>query len=419
MAQPPDLHAAADSDSGSGTHLPASALKVPAFQRYFLVSCFSTFGLWILRFLIGWSAWSLTESALWVGMVSAAMLIPTFVLSPLFGVLADRINLRHGLSVTTLGQGLVGIAGAVLTYNGWLNSLWLLVLAAFLGMVAAAHHPMRLAMMPRLIAKALLPSGIGWSAMIFNSSRIVGPAIAAWLLTVGSLSVVFLVSGLLFITGVVLLQRVPSAPPEAEAGAASVLSDLVSGFRFALGSVPIRIILALTMVNGLMGRTVIELLPAISGRLLNGDAQILALLTALAGVGAIVGGLIMTRQKGQTHRLVRVVLLSLLASALLLVTMVWLQTLTAVATVILLLSLSMTVTGTGCQALTQLSVSDQYRGRVLSFWTVIAIGVPAIGAFLVGAAADTLGFGPVLTGVGILGAGLVILLAPGRHSVSA
>lgn len=394
-----------------------SAFSSPEFRRYYAASSCSTFGLWIMRFMLGWTAWSLTESAFWVGLVSTAMLIPTFLLSPIFGVVADRIKLRTGLMTTTLCQGLVGVAAGSTYWAGWLTIEWLLVLTFFKGMVTSAHQPMRLSMMPRLIDRSLLPSGIGLSAMMFNSSRIIGPAVGAGLLSLTSSGVVFWVSALLFFVAFALLFRLPPLWPQTVDEPKTMAQDLGAGFRFAVASPSIRLIFLLVVINGVHGRTLIELLPALSGQLLNGSANTLALLTALAGFGSILGGLIMSRQRGSERRLLRLVYLSLGLGAAALLPVHWFNQVVAISLMIFALSLCLTVVGTGCQALIQLTVEDEYRGRVLSLWTVLAMGVPAIGAFVMGALADGWGFAPVLVGFSLAVITVTLLLLPFRRVV--
>ena len=94
-------------------HIRRSALKEPEFKRYFPASWFSSLGSWMLRFLLGWSAWDLTESATWVGIVAALMLAPAFVLSPFFGILSDRVNPRHGLILSMVVHGVIGLVGSL------------------------------------------------------------------------------------------------------------------------------------------------------------------------------------------------------------------------------------------------------------------------------------------------------------------
>jgi MFS family permease len=160
----------------------------------------------------------------------------------------------------------------------------------------------------------------------------------------------------------------------------------------------IRLVFLLTLTSGLLGRTAIELLPAVSGQLLGGDSTILAKLTAAAGAGSILGGLIVSRQSGRLERLFTLVLFGLSIAAFTLLTAgLWNNT-WLVAGAIALISLCTTMIGTGCQAMVQLSVDETYRGRVMSLWTVIAMGAPALGALLIGSAADSLGF-PLAFGV--------------------
>lgn len=344
----------------------------------------------------------MTESALWVGLVSAAMLLPTFVLSPVFGVIADRINLRTGLLCTTLSQVLVALLAGVAFFTGWLSIEWLVVLSFVKGMVTAAHQPMRLSMMPRLIDRSLLPSGIGLSAMMFNSSRIVGPAAGAGLLAVTSAGWVFWVSALLFTLAAGLLFRLPLLAPEEPRVKKSIAQDLGAGLKFAVNHPAIRLILFLSFLNGIHGRALIELLPALSGQLLDGSANTLAFLTALAGLGSIVGGLVMSQQRGSERRLLRLVYLALLLGSCVLLPVLVFNQMLAISIIIFFLSLCMTVTGTGCQALAQLVVENEYRGRVLSLWTVIAMGAPAIGALFMGALADWYGFARVLVGFSLV-----------------
>ncbi|MEQ9463594.1 MAG: MFS transporter, partial [Haliea sp.] len=159
------------------------AFSESAFRRYFWSSCLSTLASWVLRFLLGWSAWALTGTATWVGIVSAAMLLPTFLLSPVFGVVSDRINPRNGMLLTLLGQGLIAAAAGTSQLLGLFSLPVLLVLACGVGAFTSAHQPMRLALLPLLVSRAVLPGAIGISAIVFNSSRILGPAVGGWLLS--------------------------------------------------------------------------------------------------------------------------------------------------------------------------------------------------------------------------------------------
>jgi predicted MFS family arabinose efflux permease len=165
-----------------------------------------------------------------------------------------------------------------------------------------------------------------------------------------------------------------------------------------------------------MGRTLIELLPAVSGQMLSGDSTTLATLTASAGVGSISGGLIVSRQGGRLSDLYWLSLGGLVAGALTLLSAAVWQTLWQTAVAVGLVSLCTTVIGTGNQALTQLMVEEAYRGRVMSLWTVVAMGTPAIGAVLVGSAADRVGFTTALMATAVLALAVVLFSARRLHA---
>lgn len=353
----------------------------------------ATLGSWVLRFLFGWAAWEATHSAFWVGAIAGLLLVPTFVLSPLFGIAADRFNPRNGLIITTLLQGVVAGLVAVVYQLNALTLGWLGGLALLFGCVTAAHTPIRLALLPRLVERAALPSAIGYSAMMFNSSRIVGPAIAAWLLTEVPVPAVFAVSAVIMVIAAGLLSRVQvNIPALAQRNHGSFFSQLRDGIRYSARHPAIRGVFLLTLTSGFLGRPFVELLPAVSGLMLDGDPATLATLTASAGVGSVFGGLIVSRQGGQLSQLFSLVLFGLTLASLVMFTASFWDAVLSVSIAVAIISLCTTMVGTGNQALAQLMVEESYRGRVMSLWTVVAMGVPAVGAILVGIMADRLGF---------------------------
>jgi MFS family permease len=379
-----------DPDASRAGRSRQSAFTFPQFRRYFFAICLSTSGTWVTRFLLGWSAWDLTHSALWVGIASAALLLPTFLLSPLFGVVSDRVRPRNGLLITLSSQALLVALAALASAGGWFNLGLLLTLAAAAGAVSAAHQPLRLALIPQLVGRDALPGAIGISAIVFNLSRILGPAGGAFLLSTSTAALAFGAAAALFAGAAFGMLLVRGSSPAHHSGDGPLIEELLAGLRFVSETPAIRLILLLTLINGLLGRSVIELLPAVSGILLGGTAADLATLTAAAGAGSILGGLLLTRLNSSEPTLIRLVLASLTLAALVLLPLAWARSLVGLSSVMAILSLATTLAGTGSQALAQLVVTDAYRGRVLSLWTVLTMGAPAIGGFLIGALADTL-----------------------------
>jgi len=374
----------------------SSAFSQPMFRRYFPSTCFISLAVWMVRFLIGWTAWELTHSAFWVGIIAATMLLPTFLLSPIFAILTDRINPRNGLIITVLSQGAISLLAGIAHLLGMLNLPLLMVQAILLGIVTSAHQPVRLALVPRLVPRGALPSAIGYGAMLFNTSRIIGPAVAAWIIAVYSESIAFFVATCLCVFSIPFLLSIKGVLPLKQKRSNSFINELKEGFVYAAAHPVIRLILFFTLINGILGRTIMELLPAFSGQLLLGTAETLAILSGVAGVGSIVGGLLLSRQSGDQQRLIKLVSYCLIFAATCLFVIQFLSGLYQFCVFIFVLSLMTTIAGAGAQALAQLTVDDAYRSRVLSFWTMMAMGVPAISAIGVGALAQEFGF-PVVS----------------------
>ena len=251
-----------------------SAFAHQRFRRFFPCSCFSTLGSWTVRFLLGWSAWDLTHSATWVGIVAGLMLAPAFLLSPIFGIVSDRINPRNGLLLTISGASLIAGLATLALIADWYSLELLLALALALGAVTAAHTPIRLALVPKLVPRQSLPSAIGYSAMVFNTSRILGPALGAWLISVSSVAMAYACAMLLFAIAVALLLSVQGIQASPATGPSGMGRQLLAGLRYVRHHRAIRLVFGYTLVNALLGRTVIELLPALSGQLLQGDSSL-------------------------------------------------------------------------------------------------------------------------------------------------
>jgi hypothetical protein len=114
--------------------------------------------------------------------------------------------------------------------------------------------------------------------------------------------------------------------------------------------------------------------------------------------------------RGRERTLLQLVFASLLLSSVVVLMVAWVRDLAGLGLMIMLVSMAVTMIGTGCQALIQVCVADAYRGRVLSIWTVVSLGVPALGAFFMGSVAELVGFVVVLIACALATAALVVLL---------
>jgi MFS family permease len=373
-----------------------SALKQTEFRQYFIASWFSTLAVWMGRFMFGLLIWQKTESFFWVGIISAALLLPTLIITPIFGVVSDRIDLRKGMLVWLSSQAFISFVTFVLYWIHEPSLVVLLVIAFVFGCVASAGSPLRLSLIPRLVPKDVLPNAVGLGAMIFNLSRVLSPAMAAVLLTIIAPEYIFFISGLLFSAAVLFNSKLSPLPPEKRETKQGKLDDLIKGFSFAYRSEFIFLMLLMTLINSQVGRALLELLPALSGTFTEGQPEDLALLTACSGAGSIFGALFISRQNGDKQRLMRLIMFAMMGTALAIVPILFTPPIVILSSLVCLISLLMTVVGAGSQILIQLSTHDGIRGRVMSIWIMIALGGPAVGAFLMGSVAEFIGFNLML-----------------------
>jgi len=185
-------------------------------------------------------------------------------------------------------------------------------------------------------------------------------------------------------------------PPEKRETKQGKLDDLVKGFSFAYRSEFIFLMLLMTLINSQVGRALLELLPALSGTFTEGQPEDLALLTACSGAGSIFGALFISRQKGDKQRLMLLIMFAMMGTALAIFPILFTPPIVILSSLVCLISLLMTVVGAGSQILIQLSTHDAIRGRVMSIWIMIALGGPAVGAFLMGSVAEFIGFNLML-----------------------
>lgn len=371
------------------------------FRLFFGGVFFAVQAIWIQRVTLGWLAWERTGQASAVGLVAALSLVPTLVLGPFFGVLADRVDIRRAAFVT---NGLMAfiIAGLALVAAD-VGAVGLSLAALSIGLISAAHHPIRMSLGPRLVAIDMVQHVIAVTALNFNLARLVAPVFAGWVIATAGGAVALWVAALCYIPMLLVLPALhPRALPPRPA--APFLSDLVEGFRYAAGDPLIRQALLITMVFATTARGALEVLPVLADGGFGRGAAGLGYLTAAAGAGALTSAVLKAAGIAAVGaRIPRAVWVASFAGqgAVLLMGLApsWPLVLIAVG----LTGLTSTWCGVSLQSAIQSGLPDAYRGRVMSLWVVVGFGTVAVGAIGIGAAADVIGIGYALAIAGALG----------------
>jgi MFS family permease len=381
------------------------------FRLFFLGVFFAVQAIWVQRVTLGWVAWERSGSAAFVGLVAGLSLAPTLVAGPLFGVLADRIDIRRAALATNGGMAAVlALLALALPVTG----LWGLVLAsAAIGIISAAHHPVRMSLGPRLVERALVQHVVTVTALNFNLARLAAPVLAGWIIAVSGATTALWVSVACYVPMLAVLPRLkPRELPPREA--APFLTDLADGLRYAMAAPVVRTALILTLVFATLVRGALEILPVLADGAFGRGAAGLGMLTAAAGLGAILSaglkawGLAPIRE-GIPGAALAAAMLGQGAVMAMGLAPDFALALAATA----LAGFCATFVGVSMQAAIQTDLPDAYRGRVMSLWVVVGFGTVALGAFGLGGIGEWLGIERALVLAGIFGAAVQLAVILG------
>ena len=385
-----------------------SALREPQYRAYTFANMFSLNAMWAQRTVVAWLAWEMTGSAAAVGLIAFLNYAPTMVSGPIFGAMADRVDLRRSALFVQFGMMAVAAALLAMEAGAVLEIYGLSLLSLIWGVVISAHHPTRMALAPRLVPRAALGNAVAISSLNFNFARLIGPMLAGWAIAMIGVTWTLALIAVLFGPVILILSTLsPRVPDEQAARDISLGRAVVEGARFVAGHRVIWSAMALTGAFALIVRGMLELLPAIADGVFARGAAGLGELMAAAGAGAMAAAIVLSWREGPTGEgLPRQALVALFfgfgTTIALAMAPVWPIALAAVAAA----GFCGTMTGVTLQSVVQMNLTDARRGTVMSLWIMVGIGAAAFGAVLMGAAADLVGLRPALIGGAMLGSAL-------------
>lgn len=388
-----------------------SAFRFPNFRLYFIGQVISLSGSWMQIVAQGWLVFHLTKDEFWLGLVACAAGLPSLVLSPVAGVFIDRLPRRQVLIYSQIGQMLLALALAWLTFTNVVQVWHIMLLAFLLGIINAIDAPSRQAIVADLVGQEQLSSGIAMNSIIFNLSRVVGPAVAGLVLNRFGPALCFLANGLSFLAVIGMLLIIQVRDSRLLTAEFAPLQRLKEGVRFARSSPVIWPLLGLAVAASFFTSNFTTLLPAFADTDLNSPkAAYSAMLTAI-GIGAVLAGLLMAKL-GRRYGRGRVVVA--------MVVFVMLSTLLASRTNVIEIAVFLSALyGFGIilqfvtvNTLIQNHVTDAFRGRVMSLYTLTWFGIAPFGSLLMGLVARQIGAADAILLSALIGGllSLVILL---------
>lgn len=365
-------------------------LALRPYRLFVIGTLSSNVGQWVQRVAIGWLTWQLTHSTAWLGGISIAEATPTIALGFFAGTLVDRADQVKLLRVTQSFSLLYAAALAFFTLSGMI-SIWLLVTIILLrGVVQAFSRPTRMTVIFGLVGREYLPSALAMNSMIFNFSRFLGPAIGGAIIAGAGTGWSFAAAFVLFLPINLALRAIDqeriTMPAAIEEGG-SIWSETLDGLRYLIGHEGIRTQLALLIVTAICARPLTDLFPGFASDVFGRGSSGLAWLLSFHGAGAMLGAAWMSA-RGELKGLTRITLASILAMGVVLLLFVATDIFWIACPLCAVLGFAFIVQSVSNQTLIQSAVHSTLRGRVLSVYGMIARGVPSLGTFTIGAAAE-------------------------------
>jgi MFS family permease len=391
------------------------------FRLFFTGQFVSLIGTWMQSVAVSWLVYRLTGSSLSLGLVGFASHLPVFVLGLWGGYLADRGDKRAILVVTQTAAMLQALGLAALTFAG-LADIWLVAaLAMVLGVVNAVDMPTRQSFVVEMVGKEDLHNAIALNSSMFNTARVVGPALAGMLVAAVGEGWCFLVNGLSYLAVIasLLCMRLPPAHPCQDR--MRLGAHMAQGLGYAWKDRPMRAILSGLVITSLFGCSFLVLMPIIVDAVLGQGARGLGFIMAATGVGSVAAALALALRR-ESRGLERWRVLAGLGFGLTLVgfafsRLFWLSLLLAP-----MLGFCLIFFFAASNTLLQLRSPDALRGRIMALYAITLVGMAPFGSLFAGAVASLLE-APLTVGLSgvicVIGIGLLSVTHPSVDAAGA
>jgi MFS family permease len=425
---------AAPTERASAGDAPArrfGALRYRSFSLLWVGLLLSNSGTWMQTTAQSYLVYQVTSSPLALGLLGLAFGLPMLLLPPLGGVMADRVDRLVLLRVTNVLWIAMTLLLAVLTWSGQVQ-YWQILLLSFLSAVTLAFdNPTRQALVPDLVPRSELMSAISLNSVAFTGASLLGPAIAGQILFLTAdvhrgAALVFLLNALSYLAvlvPVVFWIRLP--PREAAARRAhqaaadgpapspysrntSIGADLLEGLRYVKARRPLVLLLLLTAVTSVFGRSFSQLMPVFARDVLGVGPGGLGMMYSAPGAGTLLGGAVLAAVAGNLRDRRHLVTGATVVFTLTVFGFALSRWYGLSLALLFAGGVAGTVAGATIATLLQAQSPGRLRGRVMSLQTLAIIGMSPLGAFLSGALATAI---PAPLAVCLTAAVILVFLA--------
>lgn len=399
-------------DTGKSSSFPA--LKNKRYRYFFAGQFISVIGTWMQIVAQGWLVLQLSNSAFYLGLVAAMATTPSLLFSLFGGVVVDRFNKKKILFYTQLANALLALTLGVLTLAGLVSIPVICVIAFLMGTVNAVDAPARQAFVSTIVTREELPSAIALNSGIFNAARAVGPAISGLLIAYVGSGLAFILNGISYVALIIALtfieynitpQKIITAP----------LMAIRDGIQYVFQHPIIRVLIVFTGVLSIFGWSYSTVMPHIAKNIYGLNAKGLGYMYTSTGLGSLLA----TYLVGAFARRISPIIFIMGGNALFALSLMIFSFSPPLPFALLLLffmGMGLLSQAATINTLIQTIVKNEFRGRVMSLYVLMFLGMAPLGNFEVGTLTEqaSLRMALLINSVMVITFGLLVFTYRGR-----
>jgi predicted MFS family arabinose efflux permease len=377
------------------------------FRYFWLGQCISLIGTWMQMIGQAWLVYKLTNSALLLGIFTAMQFLPITTLTLFMGVLIDRYPKKKILLITQTISMLLAFALAALVFTGTARYEYILVIAILLGITNSIDNPTRQSFLIEIAGRDDLMNAIALNSAIFNSAKILGPALGAVLLSTLGAGWCFLINGLSFIAVLYGLLKIKVNPYVRENKSGRMLKEVADGLRYIYKDAILFRTVVTALVMGIFSYNYNVIIPVFVTDVLHQEATGFGILMASLGIGSVFGALTVSGRNRSEPKTAIMIGSAILVGILYIVNGFSSSMILSVILLALIGVFSIYFSAMA-NTLLQFNSKDEYRGRVMSVNSLTFSGATPIGSIFVGVSISRMGAPQTFMLSGVL---MVLLVA--------
>lgn len=361
------------------------------FRLYFVGQIVSMIGTWLQMVALGWLVLEMTGSAFWVGVTAAASTLPTLLFSLFGGVIVDRYDRKTILLWTQILSMVLALVLGVFTLTGAITLVIIMELAFLLGCVTAVATPALQAFLSEMVEHDQLRSAVALNSAILNTSRVIGPVIAGFMISYTGTGGAFLANGVSYIAVILALFAIhTTVPREKVTDSGSPLQSIRDGVVYTWQHPIIRTIVLFASVMSVFGWSFMSMLPVVAKQTYGLGSEGMGYLFSALGLGSLSGTVLVSINSGRVRNSSMVVGGSVTFS-LGLIAFSFAQDERLGMIFLFIAGMGILSAFATMTATVQYLVDDRYRGRVMSIYLMVLVGLLPIGNLEVGILSELFG----------------------------